>query len=89
MIHQVRGTLDILLARFANKTDAQIERGYVGGLESRKLKKSLAVANNLAARYALNVGENEIQSGSDVLRDTATGKRQKLEESELIHTLKR
>jgi histidyl-tRNA synthetase len=48
----------------------------------------LAVANNLAARYALIVGRNEIQSSSYVLRDLMTGERQKLEESELIHTLK-
>src|SRR5205085_3334644 len=45
-------------------------------LENRKLKKSLAVANNLAARYALIVGEDEIRSGSYVLRDMTTGEQQ-------------
>ncbi|HKP13596.1 MAG TPA: His/Gly/Thr/Pro-type tRNA ligase C-terminal domain-containing protein, partial [Blastocatellia bacterium] len=58
-------------------------------LENRKLKKSLAVANTLAARYALIVGDDEIQSGSYVLRDMTTGEQQKLEESQLIDTLKR
>jgi histidyl-tRNA synthetase len=58
-------------------------------LENRKLKKSLAVANSLAARYALIVGDDEIQSGSYVLRDMTTGEQRKLEESQLIDTLRR
>jgi histidyl-tRNA synthetase len=78
MIHKVRGTQDISPACFTDKPDAQIKR----------LKKSLAVANNLAARYALIVGEDEIQSGSYRLRDMITGEQQKLEESELINILK-
>jgi histidyl-tRNA synthetase len=47
------------------------------------------VANNLNARYALIVGEDEIQSGSYLLRDMTTGEQQKLEETDLINTLKR
>ena len=60
-----------------------------GDLENRQLKKSLAVANNPAARYALNVGEKEIQSPSYVWRDWTTAKQPELEESEPINTLKR
>jgi histidyl-tRNA synthetase len=56
-------------------------------LEGRKLKKSLAVANNLSARNALIVGENEIREGTYVLRDMATGEQQKLSEKELIDRL--
>jgi histidyl-tRNA synthetase len=56
-------------------------------LENRKLKKSLAVANNLSARNALIVGENEIREGVYVLRDMATGEQQKLSEKELIDRL--
>ncbi|HKP86211.1 MAG TPA: histidine--tRNA ligase [Blastocatellia bacterium] len=57
-------------------------------LEGRKLKKSLAIANSLAARYALIVGEDEIKSGSYVLRDMASGDQQNLIEPDLIATLK-
>jgi histidyl-tRNA synthetase len=57
-------------------------------LEGRKLKKSLAVANNLAARYALIVGEDEIKSGNYSLRNMATGEQQNLNEQHLIASLK-
>jgi histidyl-tRNA synthetase len=57
-------------------------------LEGRKLKKSLAIANNLAARFALIVGEDEIKSGNYSLRDMASGEQQNLSEQHLIATLK-
>ena len=57
-------------------------------LEGRKLKKSLAVANNLGARYALIAGDDEINSGAYVLRDMASGEQKNLRESELIELLK-
>jgi len=57
-------------------------------LEGRKLKKSLAVANSLGSRYALIVGDDEINSGAYVLRDMATGEQKNLRETELIETLK-
>jgi histidyl-tRNA synthetase len=53
-------------------------------LEGRKLKKSLAVANSLRARYSLIVGEDEINTGAYVLRDMDTGEQQKLTEGDLI-----
>lgn len=56
-------------------------------LEGRKLKKSLAVANNLSARYALIIGEDEIREGVYVLRNMSTGEQQKLSEKELIDRL--
>jgi histidyl-tRNA synthetase len=57
-------------------------------LEGRKLKKSLAIANSIAARYALIVGDNEIQNAAYVLRDMSTGEQRNLGEEELIATLK-
>jgi histidyl-tRNA synthetase len=57
-------------------------------LEGRKLKKSLAVANSRAARYALIVGEDEIKGGSYALRDMLSGEQRSLSEAELIEALK-
>ncbi len=57
-------------------------------LEGRKLKKSLAIANNLSARYALIIGEDEIKTGSYMLRDMTSGEQRKLNEAELIRELK-
>jgi histidyl-tRNA synthetase len=56
-------------------------------LEGRKLKKSLAIANNLAARFAVIIGEDEMRSGAYVLRDMTTGEQKTLSESDLISTL--
>ncbi|HKG23052.1 MAG TPA: histidine--tRNA ligase [Blastocatellia bacterium] len=56
-------------------------------LEGRRLKKALAVANNLGARYALIVGESEIQSGSLVLRRMDSGEQRNLLETALIEEL--
>jgi histidyl-tRNA synthetase len=58
-------------------------------LEGRKLKKSLAIANSVGARYALIVGDNEVDSGSYVLRDMASGEQKNLGEQELIDTLRK
>jgi histidyl-tRNA synthetase len=53
-------------------------------LEGRKLKKALAIADSLKARYTLIVGEDEIKSGSFVLRDMQSGAQKNLSESEII-----
>jgi histidyl-tRNA synthetase len=58
-------------------------------LEGRKLKKSLAIANSLAARYALIIGDSEIDSSSYVLRDMTTGEQRNLAESDLIANLRK
>jgi histidyl-tRNA synthetase len=57
-------------------------------LEGRKLKKSLAVANSLSARYSLIIGDDEIEKGSYVLRNMATGEQRNLGEQDLIATLR-
>jgi histidyl-tRNA synthetase len=56
-------------------------------LEGRKLKKSLAIANNLKARFALIIGDNEIDSRSYVLRDMQSGEQRTLDEPRLIESL--
>lgn len=58
-------------------------------LEGRKLKKALAIANNLAARYSLIIGDDEIEKGAFVLRDMATGEQTNPGEEELIATLRK
>jgi histidyl-tRNA synthetase len=63
--------------------------GTVVDLEGRKLKKALAIANNIGARYALIVGDDEIDKGSYVLRDMTTGEQKNLGDEELIPTLTR
>jgi histidyl-tRNA synthetase len=58
-------------------------------LEGRKLKKSLAIANSLAARHTLIIGEDELRSGSYVLRDMQSGEQKQVSETELIEAIKR
>src|SRR4030095_14676190 len=58
--------------------------GTVVDLEGRKLKKSLAIANSIGARYALIVGDDEIDKGSYALRDMSTGEQLNTEEEGLI-----
>jgi len=56
-------------------------------LEGRKLKKALAAANALAARHALIIGDNEISSGTYVLRNMDSGEQVQVGETELIKLL--
>lgn len=56
-------------------------------LEARKLRKALAVANSLAARYSLVVGDDEIASGSYKLRDMMSGQESIVNELELTKLL--
>ncbi len=66
------------------------EEGFVVELppEEMKLKKSLGLADNLGGRYALIIGEDEIASGSFVLKRLADSEQRKLSESELLNYLK-
>jgi histidyl-tRNA synthetase len=58
-------------------------------LENRKLKKQLAIADNLQVRYTLIVGEDELKKGAFVLRNMETGEQSELPESELSERLAR
>ncbi|HWP44496.1 MAG TPA: histidine--tRNA ligase [Blastocatellia bacterium] len=57
-------------------------------LEGRKLKRSLAIADSLKARYSLIIGEDEIKSGAYVLRDMHSGEQGALTEPELLDRFK-
>jgi histidyl-tRNA synthetase len=56
--------------------------------EEAKLKKSLGLADKLGARYAVLLGEDEMASGSYVLRRLADGEQKKLSDPELVGYLK-
>ena len=56
--------------------------------EETKLKKSLGLADRLGAHYAVLLGEDELASGSYVLRRLADGEQKKLPEPELVGYLK-
>jgi histidyl-tRNA synthetase len=58
------------------------------GDESFRLKKSLETASKLGARFALIVGENEVQSGVFALKHLATGQQQSVPRSELAGRIK-
>jgi histidyl-tRNA synthetase len=53
------------------------------GDESFRLKKSLETASKLGARFALIVGENEVQSGTFALKHLASGQQQSIPRSGL------
>jgi histidyl-tRNA synthetase len=57
------------------------------GDESFRLKKSLETASKLGARFALIVGENEVQSGTFALKDLASGQQQSVSRSDLAHRI--
>ncbi len=53
------------------------------GIE-RKLKRMMELADKLAARYTLIVGDNEIVTKSYLLKDMASGEQQALTRQELL-----
>jgi histidyl-tRNA synthetase len=58
------------------------------GDESFRLKKSLETASKLGARFALIVGENEVQSGVFALKHLGSGQQQSVPRSELAGRIK-
>lgn len=57
------------------------------GDERFRLKKSLETASKLSARFALIVGENEVQSGNFALKNLATGEQVTIARTELVRLL--
>jgi histidyl-tRNA synthetase len=53
----------------------------------RKLKRALEVANKQGARFALILGDNEISSGTYLLKDMATGEQHSLSKAGLLEKL--
>jgi histidyl-tRNA synthetase len=54
----------------------------------KKLKRALEVANKSGARYALIVGDDEVNSGTYSLKDMASGEQMKLTRTELAARIK-
>src|SRR5262249_26842143 len=69
-------------ARFARELRRQGVVVTVGD-ETFKLKKSLETASRTGARFALIVGENEVQSGQFALKNLATGEQAGVEREEI------
>lgn len=57
------------------------------GDENFRLKKSLETASKRAARFAVIVGENEIQSGEFALKNLATGEQVKVARADLAKSI--
>ena len=56
--------------------------------EEMKFKKSLGLADKLGARYALIIGEDEVNSGQLTLKHLADGQQQKYSEPALLEHLR-
>jgi histidyl-tRNA synthetase len=52
-----------------------------------KMKKALGRADQLGARFAVILGEDELKAGTFTLRDMRTGAQRSLPELDLIQTL--
>ncbi len=56
--------------------------------DERKMKKAMAQANKLAARYALIVGDNEIAQGAYGLKNLTTGEQASLNLEAIVEQVK-
>ncbi len=68
------------LARELRRHDLSVELGD----ETFRMKKSLETASKLGSRFALIVGENEINSGVFALKNLATGQQEGVPRAELV-----
>lgn len=73
------------LARELRHQDLIVELGD----ESFRLKKSLETASKLGARFALIVGENEVNSGNFALKNMQSGEQVSVSRDQLPQTIKR
>jgi histidyl-tRNA synthetase len=72
------------LTRALRLADVSVEISF----EPAKLKKSLAVANRLGARFAVIIGEGELASGRYQVKDMTTGEQQELAPGSIAPFLK-
>jgi histidyl-tRNA synthetase len=72
------------LARELRRAGLSVEIGY----EPVKLKKSLGIANKLAARFAIIVGEGELASGRFQVKNMETGQQEEMEPAGIAAYLK-
>src|SRR5580658_2850827 len=54
-----------------------------------KLKRALEVANKMGARFALIVGDDELASGTYMLKDMASGEQRKVAREELVGEIRK
>ncbi len=94
---QFKTSVDVYLAPLG-----EIAEQHAGGLAAelrteglsversvdKKLKRSLEVANKLGARFALILGDNEINAGTYLLKDMATGEQQSFSKDALLEKLR-
>jgi histidyl-tRNA synthetase len=71
-----------LLARELRNSGSAIEIAPEG-----KLKKSLELANKLAAKFTLIVGDNEIASGTYALKDMQSGEQENVTKQQMIERI--
>jgi len=71
-----------VLARELRRNGVCVEIAFEG-----KLKRALELANKTGARYALIVGDNEIQSGAYALKNMATGEQENVSRERLTEVL--
>src|SRR5438067_5261386 len=72
------------LARELRRDDVITELGD----ESFRLKKSLETASKIGARFALIVGEDEVQSGAIALKNLGSGEQVSVPRAELLQKIK-
>jgi histidyl-tRNA synthetase len=68
-----------VLAGEIRKCDVSVEVGA-----DKKLKRMLEVANKLAAKYTLIVGDNEIETQSYALKNMSSGEQETLSRDALL-----
>ncbi|HXE75523.1 MAG TPA: histidine--tRNA ligase [Candidatus Xenobia bacterium] len=71
------------LARTLRDAGARVEIPY----EEMRIKKALGRADQLKARYAVIIGENELQAGTFTLRDMTTGAQRSISDAEMVKEL--
>ncbi len=72
-----------LLARDLRTAGLAVELGLDG-----KLKRSLELANKMAARFVLIVGDDEMASGKYALKDMRSGEQETIARGELVQRIK-
>jgi len=72
------------LARELRRQGLSVEIGY----EPAKLKKSMGIASRIGARFAVIIGEGELESGRYQVKDMSSGEQQAVEPVGLVEYLR-
>jgi len=90
--------VDVFLATMGDAADLHAgeiaaelrEAGYVVERSvEKKLKRALEVANKIGARFALILGDNEIASGTYLLKDMSSTEQESLSRGQLVARIKK